>query len=54
MKEKIKTILLLINEINNKSETIGQWQYYLRLIDDWSSPKVTIGQNNIKSIEDKR
>jgi hypothetical protein len=41
----------LIEKICQKSESIGRWREFLDKQEDWSSPYITIAQNNIRSFE---
>ena len=44
----------LFKKILRKSESIGRWREFLSKIEDWSSVSVTIGQNNIRKLENER
>lgn len=44
----------LFKKILIKSESIGRWREFLSKIEDWSSVSVTIGQNNVRKLENER
>lgn len=44
----------LVDKLTNICELIGKWKHFLDSIEDWSSPTVTIAQQNIKRLSGRR
>lgn len=50
----MEKIVEIVAKIASKSETIGSWSYFLDRLENWSSPSVTIAQNNLKKLRSDR
>lgn len=44
----------LLAELTNTCELLGKWKHFLDSIEDWSSPAVTVAQQNVKRLTSKR
>ena len=50
----MEKIVEIVAKIASTSETIGSWHYFLDRLENWSSPSVTIAQNNLKKLRANR